>query len=150
MIKLAFLASCGYGKMEPEKVVKSLKRIGYDGVEWTLNHFNPRKKTSVELKKIVELCKNENLEISEIVVQQDTVTINELLRKDRIALGCECIEAAGQADINTVNMFTGPVPWDPNAPRLNTNISISTAWDLVFEAYDKWLAAAEKANVCIA
>ena len=40
--RLAFMASLGYAEMPPEAVCRSLSKLGYDGVEWTLNHFSPR------------------------------------------------------------------------------------------------------------
>ena len=150
MIKLAFMASGAYSEMAPEKVVKSLKQIGYEGLGWTLNHFNPRKKTPAELKALIEISRNEGLGVSELVVQQDIICVDESIRKDRIDFGSECINAAGEFGIKTVNMFTGPVPWNPDAARLNKDISISVAWKMAFEAFGQWLQTAEDVEVNIA
>lgn len=67
-VKLAFLASLDFASWEPEKILKSLSNLGYDGVEWTLSHFSPRTKSREELKELVNLTKNYDLEISELVV----------------------------------------------------------------------------------
>ncbi len=149
-IKLAFMASLGYSRMRPQDVVKSLKTIGYQGVEWTLAHFNPRSKSPAELKKLVEITREGGLEVSEIVVQQDVVCLDDAKRTDRIGLALECIQAAGEAGIRTLNFFTGPAPWDPVAPTVDHTISMGQAWKQVFDAYDQFVAAAEKAGVTIA
>ena len=150
MIKLAFLASGNYAKMKPEQVVTSLKNIGYDGVEWTIKHFHPRRMSVTELRNLVQICGNEGVEISEIGAQQDIVCLDEVTRKDRIELGCECLQAAGDVGVKTVNMFTGPAPWNPQAPKLNSDITMASAWEMVFEAFDRWLRTAQDTNVTIA
>jgi len=33
--KLAFLAGLGYSSMPAEQVIASLRKLGYDGIEWT-------------------------------------------------------------------------------------------------------------------
>ncbi len=149
-IRLAFMASLGYSQMAPKDVVRSLKAIGYEGIEWTLAHFNPRTRSAADLRRLVEITRDGGLEVSEVVVQQDVVCLKDDVRADRITLGVECIEAAAEAGIKTLNFFTGPAPWDPAAPVVNRDISMGAAWGQVFEAYDRFVAAAEKACVAIA
>jgi sugar phosphate isomerase/epimerase len=148
--KLAFLASLGYSRMPPQQVVASLSSLGYDAVEWTLQHFNPRKQSERELEELVTITHEGGLEISEVVVQQDVVCLNEAQRQDRINLCLESIEAAAACGISTLNFFTGPAPWNPQAPVVGQQISQGAAWELIWDAFDRFVAAAERHHVRIA
>ena len=149
-IKLGFMASLGYGQMSPEDVVRSLASIGYEGVEWTLAHFNPRTKSPADLASLVEITRDGGLQVSEAVVQQDVVCLDDAARADRVALALECIVAAGQAGISTLNFFTGPAPWDPSAPVVGRDIAMGTAWQQMLDAFDQFVPAADRAGVAIA
>lgn len=148
--RIAFMASLGYARMEPDEVVEDLKRIGYGGVEWTLAHFDPRRKSQDELNALVRLTEDAGLKTTEVVVQQDFVCLDKRERSGRIALVKECIEAAAQAGVTTLNVFTGPAPWDPNAPRVGKDVSEGEAWNLVVSAFEDLLPAAEDAEVTLA
>lgn len=149
-IKLGFMASLGYGVMEPRDVVRSLKSIGYDGVEWTLSHFNPRTKSPSDLRRLIDLTEEGGMECSEAVVQQDVVCLDDDTRQDRIKFAVECIQAAGEVGITTLNFFTGPAPWDPSAPVVGRDISMGTAWQQMIDAFDEFVPAAAQANIGIA
>lgn len=148
--KLAFMASLDFVSWKPEKVLKCLSNLGYDGVEWKLAHFNPRSKSRKELRELMRLTKSYNLVVSEIVVQQDVVSLNEKLRKDRIDLVKECIIAAGEVGVEIINLFSGPAPWDPKAPKIPRDISEGKAWEQVLEAYSEFVDLAEKCKVYLA
>jgi len=147
--KIAFMAKLGFSNWAPEKIVNTLTKIGYDGVEWTLDHFNPRKKSLEELKSLIQLTRRSS-EVSEIVVQQDFVCKDTNLRIDRINLVKECIVASKESDVNIINLFTGPAPWDPNAPRIPQDISEGKAWSLVLESFNELIEEAEKHHVYLA
>ena len=148
--KLAFLASLGYAQMAPQQVVASLARLGYDAVEWTMRHFNPRTHSLSELKRLVAVTREGGLEISEVVVQQDLVCLDGEAREDRIALCLESIQAAAACGISTLNFFTGPALWDPNAPQVGQDIRLGDAWAQIWEAFDRIVPAAEENRVRIA
>lgn len=148
--KLAFLASLGYSEMAPERVCASLKSIGYEGVEWTPAHFNPRTKSAQELADLVRVTEEHGLEISEVVVQQDLVCLDDKERGDRTAFALECIEAAAEVGVSTLNLFTGPAPWDDAAPRLGAGLSEGAAWEMLLEAFSLFVPAAEKHEVHLA
>lgn len=148
--KFAFMASLDFASWQPERILKSLSNLGYDGVEWTLSHFNPRTKSQEELRKLVELTKNYGLEVSEVVVQQDVVNLNKKIRRDRIELVKECIAAASEVGVKVMNLFSGPAPWDPEAPRILEDISEGKAWEQVLEAYEEFVKLAEKSKVYLA
>lgn len=148
--KLAFMASLDFASWEEEKILESLSTLGYNGVEWTLTHFNPKSKSKKKLQELVTLTRKYNLETSEIVVQQDVVTLDEELREDRIDLVKDCIAAASEVGVNVINLFSGPAPWDPEAPKVSGNISEEKAWDQVLKAYEQFVKLAEKYKVYLA
>lgn len=145
----AFLAGL-FRQRKPEEILSTLSKIGYKGVEWTLTHFNPRERNIQELKKLVDMTQEYGMEISEVVVQQDVVSLDEQTRNDRIKLVEECINAAKEVGVGTLNLFTGPAPWDRNAPKIPEDISEGAAWDMVLEAYQKFVQLAEKSRVHLA
>ncbi|MBW7866154.1 MAG: sugar phosphate isomerase/epimerase [Candidatus Hydrogenedens sp.] len=148
--KLEFMASLGYSAMPPERVVVSLASIGYDAVGWTLAHFNPRTRTPEQLLELVATTRRAGLEVGEIVVQQDFVTLDDALRRDRVALCLECIAAAADCGLPVLNLFSGPAPWDPAAPVIGRDLAEGAAWDLVLRSYEPLAAAAEKHRVRLA
>ena len=149
-MKLAFMASLSYAQMKPEEVCGSLSKLGYNGVEWTLAHFNPRTKSKKELKDIIRITEENGLEISEIVVQQDYVCLDKNVRKDRIAITKECINVFSDLGINTINLFTGPAFWDSDSPKIGKGVTEGQAWDMVLSAYDEIVPLAEKRKMNLA
>ena len=148
--KVGFMASLGYAQMPPEKVVNSLASCGYEAVEWTPSHFNPRTHTPAQRKQLVEITHDAGLEVSEVVVQQDMVCLDEAERRDRMALCLECIAAAAECGISTLNFFSGPAPWVPTAPVVGRDVSMGAAWEMVYDAYGQFVRAAEAAGVYLA
>jgi len=148
--RIGYLASLGFAHMKPEEVLKSLSELGYKGVEWTMAHFNPRNKSTEELKELVRLTEDFGMEISEVVVQQDFVTFDEGASKDRIDLVKECIQAAGEIGVKVLNVFTGPAAWNSKAPVLFRDIQEGQAWDMVLSAYGELVPLAEKNDVYLA
>lgn len=148
--KYAFLASLGFGAMEPAQVVGTLAELGYDGVEWTLAHFNPQAHSADQLAAVAEATRAGGLGISELVVQQDMVQLDATRFDAHCRLIEDCIRAAADHGIPALNVFTGPAPWDPSAPKLGQDISHGEAWDLVRRAYERVLALAEERKVFLA
>jgi sugar phosphate isomerase/epimerase len=145
--RIGFMASLGFARMPVERVVSDLRELGYRAVEWTAAHFNPRTKSSSELERLVAMARDGGLASSEVVVQQDYVTLDEAARSDRIAYTIETIAACAGAGVPTVNLFTGPAPWDAAAPRIPLQISHGAAWDMVIDAYTKVVRALEKYKI---
>jgi sugar phosphate isomerase/epimerase len=144
------MASLGYAQMAPHEVVASLASLGYQAVEWTMHHFNPRTHTLAELEQLVTITREGGLEVSEAVVQQDLVCLDEVTREDRIVLCLESIEAAAACGIPTLNFFTGPAMWDPHAPKVGAEISLGTAWDQILDAFDRIVPIAQAQKIGIA
>lgn len=148
--RYAYLASLGFGAMEPAEVVGTLAELGYDGVEWTLAHFNPRAHTPAQLAAVAETTGAGGLGISELVVQQDLVQRDAAELDARCRLIEDCIRAAADNGIPALNLFTGPEPWNPSTPQLGQGISHGEAWALVRGAFERLLEVAEEAKVYLA
>ena len=148
--KIGFLAGLDFVNWEPRRVLESLSKLGYKGIEWTLAHFNPRTKSQKELNALVKLTKDYGMEISEIVVQQDIVCLDEKVREDRIKLVAECIQTASRTGVSVLNLFTGPAPWDPLAPKVGKDISEGVAWEMVMDAYKLFVELAEEYKIHLA
>lgn len=146
-LKIGYLATLGFGAMPASEVIGHLKEIGYTAIEWTLAHFNPRAHNSAALRHVVEATRAAGMAPSELVVQQDYVHRDDDVREDRVALTLECIEACAEHGISTVNLFTGPAPWDPNAPVVGRDISEGAAWAMVLDAFGRIVPALEKHGV---
>ncbi len=145
--RIGFMASLGLASMPPERVVAGLKGLGYGAVEWTAAHFNPRTRSPSELRRLVDMTEEGGLASSEVVIQQDYVSLDNAKRSDRIAFTLEMIAACAEAGITTVNLFTGPAPWDESAPRVPKDLSYGTAWDMVIDAYSQVVRALERHKV---
>lgn len=148
--KWAYLASLGFAGMPAEQVVGHLAALGYHGVEWTLAHFHPGAHSPAQLARVAEVTREAGLGLSELVVQQDLVTLDEAARKERIALTIDCVRACADCGIPAVNVFTGPAPWDPAAPKLGRDITEGAAMDLVESAFSEILSVAEDVGVDLA
>lgn len=147
--QFGYLASLDFRTWPVEQVAQCLSDLGYSSVEWTLAHFNPQKDPK-ELADLVSIPARYGLATSEVVVQQDFVTLNQTLFDDRVKLIATCIPAAAKAGINVLNLFTGPAPWDPKAPRLGSDITEGEAWRLVLAAFHHLVPLAEKHQVYLA
>jgi len=149
-VRIGFMASLGFSQMEPAQVCSALKELGYDSVEWTLAHCDPRQKSVDELRELVRITTDHGLVPSEVVIQQDYVTSDTALHEERVALTEQCIHTFREAGIDCINLFTGPAPWDDAAPVVGRDISEGDAWDLVFRAFDRIVPTAEAAGMELA
>ncbi len=148
--RLGFEAALDFTRWPPEKIVQVLAEAGYGAVAWTLAHFNPRTKSRSELEFLAEMTRNSGLQISEVIVQQDLLTTDDYLRKDRAKLIEECLLAAADVGVKILNVFSGPVPWDPAATRIPEDISEGRAWDLLVSAYEPLVKLAERRQIQLA
>ena len=148
--KVGFRPNYGFESMEPEEVLKTLSEIGYKAVEWTLAHLDPRKKSVEEIKRVVDLTKQYDMEVSEVVVHQDLVVLDENMRKKTTDFVLQCIQTFSEAGITTISLLTGPFVWESDAPRIGKDITEGKAWDMVYEAFDIFVPQAEKFKMNLA
>lgn len=147
--KYGFLASLDFASWEPARVVECLAGLGYQAVEWPLARFDPRAKGREELRALVETTRKGGLAVSEIVVQQDLVSLGGV-RRERLEVVKACIEGASAAGVEVINLFSGPASWQPKALRIPEDLSEGEAWGLVLSAFEEFLPLAEKEKVHLA
>ena len=148
--KIGFLLSGSYCGKTLAEACAHIKGLGYDCVELPCGMACPRANSAARLKEILGVPAEYGLEISEIVVQQDVVTLDEKERRDRIRYVLECIEAYAGLGVKVLNMFTGPRPWIENPLSIGGDISAGAAWDMVFDAFKSFAGVAEKHGVSLA
>jgi sugar phosphate isomerase/epimerase len=147
---VAFMASLDYSHMAPAAVCKSLAALGYQGVEWPFQFFDPRTTTPEQRRALVEEARRHGLRVSELVVQQDYVTNEPPLREDHILLTLDSIDAAAECGVSVVNLFTGPAPWSAASPTIGRDVSEGSAWTMVLDAFERILRRAEEREVHLA
>ena len=130
----------------PAEAIEVLKGAGYDGVEWMLGqHFHD----AVGLRKLVEETRSKGLEVSDAMCWQDFVTPDRDVRRKRVALLKEMIRAAAGSSVPIVNVFSGPMTWDPKALKIGKDISEGAAWSSVVDAFSDLVGTAEKEGVTL-
>lgn len=149
-LKIGFLPREGFEHWKPAAICRELSRIGYRGVEWSRHHFRPREMSHAELQELVSMPADFGMEVSEIFVALDYIVRDERTRRDHIELTKECIAAAADVGVHLVNVHTGPQRWVPGHMRIPEEISEGTAWDMVFDAFDQIVPAAEAHQVYLA
>jgi sugar phosphate isomerase/epimerase len=148
--KVGFMPSGSYEKQPIAAICESLKNIGYDAVEWHLGFVCPRSHTYSELNEIFHVTEENGLEVSEIVVQQDLIMKDVEKRKDNIEYVKECIEVFASLGIKTINLFTGPIPWNRHPVIIGKDISEGEAWEMVFDAFEQFVTLSEKNKLHLA
>lgn len=141
---------CSYLDWSTEEICKHLRSLGYTAVEWITETLNPYEKTLEEIQEVVKISNTYGLDVSEVVVQKDLVMLDEAERQANIEYVLKCIEVYAKAGIQVINLFTGPRPWIENPVLVGKDISEGQAWDMVFEAYDKFVPAAEANGIQLA
>jgi sugar phosphate isomerase/epimerase len=154
--RYGFLAGLDFPPMPAGKVAAQLAGAGYQAVSWPLARFHPGATRPGQRRQLVADTRAAGLAISEWVVQVDFVHPDPDVRRSRIVLATDAIRAvaaldlAGQGVPAPVNLFTGPAPWDPAAPRLGRDVSEGQAWDMVRRAYDELVPVAEEVGIDLA
>ena len=150
-LKIGFLAGLGFSNMAPKNVVDSLSELGYQGISWPFERFDPGKTSPEERKTLVAITRQSGLSVCEWVVQKDFVHPDRELRKSRIETTLQAMMALSELNVRApINLFTGPAPWDPGAPRLVKDIPEGIAWSMVYEAFDQLVPLAEKLELFLA
>lgn len=148
--RFGFLATLGFSDWEPERVVNALSELGYTSVEWSLSHLHPHRKSQEELNRAVRVSEQAGLIVSEVVVQQDLISLDPELVKQRVKLTRDCLQASSEAGVGIINIFSGPAPWDPTAPKLGVEMSEGKAWDILLPSMEELVRVAESENVVMA
>jgi sugar phosphate isomerase/epimerase len=131
---------------EPDAAIRVLRRARYDGVEWMLgNHFE----TVSDVRSLSAKTRKGGLEVSDIMCWQDLVSGDKKSRERSVALLREMVAVAGELAIPVVNVFTGPMTWNPSAARVGKDVSEGDAWRSVVGSLSDVLESAERGGVVL-
>ena len=125
--KTAFLTILDYQTMPASEVIESLKRVGYEGIEWTVKgHFDPDRGIA-PLKDLVARTRDAGMGVSQVMDHKDLIGLDEGKRRETIQRTVRVIEAAGECGIAAVSVLTGPAIWEPGHVVIGQDMSEGTA-----------------------
>lgn len=131
---------------EPGQAIRVLRRAGYDAVEWMLGqHFN----NTQDVRRLVTRTKKAGLAVSDIMCWQDLVSGDRAARAKSVSLLKDMAAVAGELSVPVMNVFTGPMTWNPGASRVGRDISEGEAWTSVVDCFSSVVEAAEKADIVV-
>ncbi len=148
---IGFLAGLDYIKYPADKVLSTLSNQGYRAVSWPLCWFDPKLKTDADRKNLIQSTFDKGMMISEWVVQIDYISQDIEVHRSRIKDTLDIINVLARLDVKApINLFTGPAPWVPTAPRLGKELMEGKAWNMLFSAMDQIIPEAEKLDLTLA
>jgi sugar phosphate isomerase/epimerase len=154
--RIGFLAGLDFATMPAARVADELATLGYVAVSWPLARFDPSITSAGDRRRLVTDTRAAGLAISEWVVQLDFVHPDTAVRAGRFARAADSVRAVADLDLGgppvpaPVNLFSGPAPWDPSAPRLGRDLTEGQAWDMVRAAFDVLVPLAEESGIDLA
>lgn len=147
--KTAFLTILDYQTMPDAEVIESLKRVGYEGIEWTASgHFDPDRGIS-QLKDLVARTRDAGMDVSQIMDHKDLISLDEPTRRSSIQRTVRVIEAAGECGVAAVSVLTGPAIWESGHVVVGQDMSEGAAWEQAYEALETFCESAEQAGTTI-
>ena len=151
-----FLAALDFVDRPAAEVADALAGLGYEAVSWPFARIDPDNRTDTDRRQLLTDTRAAGLAVSEWIVQLDFVHLDPEVRHARVELAAAAIRAVAELDMSAqpfrapVNLFTGPAPWDPGAPRLGQDLTEGAAWDMVRAAYDVLVPLAQDCGVSLA
>ena len=137
--------------IDPALLCAELSSIGYSGVDWTMEQFDPLVDAPTSLAGLVAIAQTEGLSVPQLMVHQDYVTPHAELWEERVVRTEKALEAAGTAGIPSIGVVTGPNRWVDGWAAVGSEISERNAWDSALRAFERILARAESVavDVCL-
>jgi sugar phosphate isomerase/epimerase len=130
----------------PESAIPVLRKAGYDGVEWMLGyHFDSPER----LRRLVARTRRGRLQVCDIMCWRDLVTNDRTSRERSVGILKEMVACAGDLSIPVMNVFTGPMTWNPKSARVGKEVSEGRAWKMVVDSLSEVVAAAERSDVVV-
>jgi sugar phosphate isomerase/epimerase len=154
--RYGFLAALDFVDRPAAEVADALAGLGYEAVSWPFARIDPSTRSDSDRRQLVADTHAAGLAVSEWIVQLDFVHLDPVVRRERVDLAAAAIRAVAELDLGDqptqapVNLFTGPAPWDPDAPRLGRDLSEGEAWGMVIAAYDALVPLAQECGVDLA
>lgn len=148
--KIGYMPTGSYESMSPEAICESLKIIGYDTVEWTQAFADPFTCSHADLRRLAEVPKSFDMEVSEVVVQKDLIVLEDEVWRYNVDLIKEAIRRYSDVGFHTINLFTGPIPWKEDRILIGKHLSEGKAWELLLRAFDEIVPLAEQYKMNLA
>ena len=154
--RYGFLAALDFVDRPAAEVADSLAGLGYQAVSWPFARFDPSTRSDADRRRLVDDTRAAGLAVSEWIVQLDFVHSDPGVRRERVDLAAAAIRAVAELGLSDgsmhapVHLFTGPAPWDPDAPRLGRDLAEGEAWSMVLAAYDVLVPLAQESGVDLA
>ena len=143
-MKIGFLANGEMLGWEPKKLMSFIKETGYDSVELIADIIFANGNDGKAFRAAAD---EYGVSISEILCQRDYVIKDKAAREEGVETTIENIKKASDMGVNIVNLFTGPIPWMPDSISVGKQVTMTEAWGMVFDAFDKILPVAEANGV---
>ncbi len=129
-----------------DEAIRVISNAGYQGVEWMLGqHFRSTK----QLRDLTKKTRRRGLAVSNIMCWQDLVTKNRKVRNKRLKLLTSMLREASELSIPLMNVFTGPMTWNPGFQRIGRDISEGEAWKVVVDSFSELVDSAENNHVVV-
>lgn len=154
--RYGFLAALDFVDRPAAEVAEVLAGLGYEAVSWPFARIDPHTRSDADRRQLVADTRAAGLAVSEWIVQLDFVHPDPGVRRERIDLAAAAVRAVAELDLGDVparapvNLFTGPAPWDPDAPRLGRDLTEGEAWSMVLAAFDLLVPLAQECGVDLA
>jgi len=154
--RYGFLAALDFADRPSREVADALAGLGYEAVSWPFARVDPRTQSAEDRRRLLAETRAAGLAVSEWIVQLDFVHPDPDVRRSRIDLAAAAVRAVAELDMSAqpipapVNLFSGPAPWDPAAPRLGRDSTGGEAWGLVRAAFDRLVPLAQDGGVQLA
>ena len=132
------------------EIVALVAGAGYAAVDWTMEQFDPLSDPPERLQEIVDQARAVGLQVPQLMVHQDHVTLDENLWEQRVCRAERAVLACAHTDIDSIGVLSGPNLWEPGAARIGVDLSEAHAWELALRALERVLDCAEEEGVRVA
>ena len=147
MYKIGFMPGGNMLSWEAEKMCAYVKNAGYDAIELQNSLVCADARSDADRKKLARAAESNGLIISQAGMQRDFVLADEGARNENIEYTIRNIPKLADMGVDIACLYSGPVPWASDPLIINRDMPASTAWDLLFDAFDRILPVAEKYKV---
>jgi sugar phosphate isomerase/epimerase len=144
---LGFIVDGEMNTWPADRVIEVLAGAGAQSIDWGTAHFDSLSDKPNVLVDLVARSKLAGLNVGQLVVAEDFVTLDSEAWQRRVLRTKRAIDACAEAGIGSIDVITGPQRWNPDALRVGVDLSESQAWDLAFRALESVLGHASKTTV---
>jgi sugar phosphate isomerase/epimerase len=138
------------GGRSVSEIVALVAGAGYAAVDWTMEQFDPLRDSPRRLEEMVEQARVAGLQVPQLMVHQDHVTLDESLWEQRVRRAEAAVLACADTDIDSIGVLSGPNLWEPGAARIGVDLSEAHAWELSLRALERVLDRAEEVSMRVA